>query len=333
MSDNIKFCTECGAENAKENLFCTECGHKLETEDHGTDEQSEQIIRNGFESEKTEANIGIKGTEKAEETTETKERVEIGADEQLKEVTQSEPESEETVEVEGPEAESTGGKQDHLEVDELTTHFQQDNKQKPWNKVGNKIISFVGRNKRLLVIGGVCLVAVIGLFLLFFGSVNIRGTWETSDEDYYDDRRYYTASISRRGNVEVVMEHADELNGTVIFNFSIEEDETESTDTRTVYAIRDFDTIEFIVPSITYEQARNEALQQFASTDVTPDINEGSNEVTITYDLRDTWEEEMGEADLERAFQLVGEDDLDNAYYEDYIIFDGLFGREDLFDR
>lgn len=287
MSDERKFCTECGAENPIDNRFCTECGHELDPVEESTEEVTPVVS-----DEPT-----------VEETVEPTE----------------EPITEEPVEETPVEDEP---------VTEETSATPKEKKENPLNN----IVPFVMANKVALLIGAAVLIVAVALFMFFSGTVAVRGTWESSDDDFYQSRVYETVTISRGGNVEVHSEPSDELNGEYTYTFSIEEDEWESEDGRTVYAVTDFGEIELVVPNLTYSNQRRNLRDLF--DEVEPDINEGRNDVTLTWDFseEDDWEDLLGSS-AESIITLVDEDDSENDHGETYVIIEGILGSSELFDR
>src|SRR5699024_12671405 len=91
-------------------------------------------------------------------------------------------------------------------------------------------------NRSVGMAGGVLVLAIV-LFYVVKNTILAKGTWTTSDEEFYDKRERYTVDISKNGDVEVFLDYADYLNGTTKLNFSVVEDEWEKADvpTRTVY--------------------------------------------------------------------------------------------------
>lgn len=278
MSDEKKYCTECGEENPITNEFCTSCGHK-------------------FTIDKVED----KGAEN--------------------DVVLNEP-------VTPADNLETAPTIDQKE----TPKIDQDNLKSDSSNSGNKIIQFLIANKLIAGIGAGMIVAVLAFVFFFAGSIEASGTWTTTDEEYYYNRERYSTDIKRNGNVEVFIEYADELSGTIALTFSIEEDDWESTDTRKAYGLNEMESLEIVVPNLTYQHERSEILSEFSRSGIDYDINEGRDDVTIIFDFS-THADELFGSDFETLLELVNENDSENEYGENYIVFYGFDGRKELFSR
>ena len=281
MSEEKKFCTQCGAENVKDNKFCTSCGEVFE------EETDEKIIE--------------QETETAETTEEVVEPSETPAEEPS-----NEPANE--------------------------TPVQPVSNQNKNQDTFKKIKEYVETNKKTVgIVAGVLIVLIIAATFLS-GATQARGKWVTNDEEFYNRRERYTVDISRNGNAEVFVESSDSLDGTIKLNFSVVEDEWETTATRTAYVLDEVSTMEIVVPNLTYQQERGEILNEFGLFGVDYDIKEGKNDVTLTFDFSDHPDLLFG-SHLETVIEFVTEDDRDNEHREDYVIFNGLEGRRELFNN
>ena len=202
------------------------------------------------------------------------------------------------------------------------------------NKYVESVKKYIKDNKRNVGIAAGVLVLAIVLFFVFKKPILAKGTWTTSDEEFYDKRERYTVDISKNGDVEVFLDYADYLNGTTKLNFSVVEDEWEKADvpTRTVYVFDEIKKAEIVVPNLTYQYERADLVSAFSDLGVEYEVDERSDEVAIIFDFSGH-PELITDNDLGIVLEIVDKEDKDNDYHEDYLIFDGFNGKKELFNR
>lgn len=196
----------------------------------------------------------------------------------------------------------------------------------------SKIKQYILSNKKLALIVAAVAIVIIGLVIFFTGSTAAQGQWQSSEEDFYYSRERYTVDIKKNGNAVVVMESSDPLNGTMTLKLSVDEDTVESTDTRKVYTLNSVEMLEMVVPTLTYQYSRSDILSQFSDSELPYEVNEGSDDVSVVFDF-ENHSEELFYGDFPIVFELVDQNDVENEYREDYLIFDGFDGTVELFNR
>lgn len=196
----------------------------------------------------------------------------------------------------------------------------------------SKIKQYILSNKKLALIVAAVAIVIIGLVIFFTGSTAAQGQWQSSEEDFYYSRERYTVDIKKNGNAVVVMESSDPLNGTMTLKLSVDEDTVESKDTRKVYTLNSVEMLEMVVPTLTYQYSRSDILSQFSDSEMPYEVNEGSDDVSVVFDF-ENHSEELFYGDFPIVFELVDQNDVENEYREDYLIFDGFDGTVELFNR
>ncbi|WP_017470971.1 hypothetical protein [Amphibacillus jilinensis] len=112
----------------------------------------------------------------------------------------------------------------------------------------NHVINLIKTNKRLSFL--ISAFAIVGLiFVIFWGSHPLQGTWGASETYANDYEEKITAEISRRGNVELLLESlgGHQINSTM--SFSVAKDDEESTRAYTVFYIDDFKEMTYDAPN------------------------------------------------------------------------------------
>lgn len=192
--------------------------------------------------------------------------------------------------------------------------------------------TYIMSNKKIVGIGAGVLVVGLAIFFFFSGSIEARGTWESTDAEFYERRERYNAEIKRNGEVEIFVDRSDALNGTLAMTFSVKEDEWLSEDTRKAYALDEVKSLEMVVPNLTYQFERSEIVSELSNAGLQYEVEEGNDEVTISFVVDKESNDYFG-TDYETIIELVDENDKDNTYGESYVIFSGLNGSRVLFNR
>ncbi|MBM7539794.1 hypothetical protein [Amphibacillus cookii] len=108
----------------------------------------------------------------------------------------------------------------------------------------NNIINLIKTNKKVSFL--IIAFAIVGLgFFIFWGSHPLQGTWGAYETHANDYQEKITVEISRRGNVELVLESqgGNQLSSTI--SFSVAKDDEGSTRDYTVFYIDEFEELTY----------------------------------------------------------------------------------------